>query len=293
MIIVGERINGSRTRVREAVLAREADFIAEEAMRQAEAGADYLDLNAGTEPEREPEDMVWLVRTVQEVVDRPLSIDSANVAALSAGLEACGPRERSGFEMRDAGEPPTLDSRLSTLDSRPLVNSASAESGRMEAVLGLVAQYGARVVGLTLDDAGLPKTAEQRVAIASRLAKRAEELGIARGDIFIDPLARAVAVENEQGAAFLDSVAGIREALPGIHVICGLSNISFQMPARRLLNRTFLAMAMARGMDAAIVDPLDGGLMAAICAAKALLGQDEMCLGFIQAHRAGKLAQWT
>jgi len=160
-------------------------------------------------------------------------------------------------------------------------------------VLGLAAKRGARVIGLTLDDAGLPKTAEQRVAIARTLAQRAEALGIARDDIFIDALARAVAVENEQGQAFLEAATGIKAALPGIHVICGLSNISFQMPSRRLLNRTFIAMAMARGMDAAIVDPLDGGLMAAVCAAQVLLGRDEMCIGYIQAHRAGRLAEWT
>ncbi len=267
MIIVGERINGTRTRVREAVVARDAEFIAEEAMRQAEAGADYIDLNAGTDPQREPEDLVWLVRTVQEVVDRPLCIDSPNVEALQAGVEASG--------------------------SKPLVNSASAESSRIEAVLGLVAKHGARVVGLTLDDAGLPATAEQRITIAKRLAGRAEELGIVRDDIFIDALARAVAVEGEQGQAFLDAVAGIKQALPGVHVICGLSNISFHLPSRRLLNRTFVAMAMARGLDAAIVDPLDGGLMAAVCAGQVLLGQDEMCVGFIQAYRAGRLADWS
>ena len=273
MIIVGERINGTRSRVREAVIARDADFISEEAMRQAEAGADYIDLNAGTDPQREPEDLVWLVTTVQEVVDKPLCIDSPNVEALQAGIEAC----RVGQERAPA----------------PLVNSASAESSRMEAVLGLVAAHGARVVGLTLDDSGLPKSAEQRISIARTLVQSAEALGIARDDIFIDALARAVAVENEQAAALLEAVAGIRAALPGVHLICGLSNISFQMPSRRLLNRTFVAMAMARGLDAAIVDPLDGGLMAAVCAAQLLHGQDEMCVGYIQAHRAGRLAEWS
>ncbi len=267
MIIVGERINGTRGRVREAVIARDADYISEEAMRQAEAGADYIDVNAGTNPEREVEDLVWLIQTVQSVVDRPVCVDSPNIEALQAGLEV--------------GQ------------GRPLVNSASAESSRMESVLGLVARHGARVVALTLDDAGLPATAEQRISIAQRLVQKAEELGIKRDDIFIDPLARAVALENEQGAAFLDAVAGIKAGLPGVHVICGLSNISFQMPSRRLLNRTFLAMAMARGMDAAIMDPLDGGLMAAVCAGAALLGQDEMCIGYIQAHRAGRLADWS
>ena len=267
MIIVGERINGTRGRVREAVIARDADYISEEAMRQAEAGAEYIDVNAGTNPEREVEDLVWLVQTVQSVVDRPVCVDSPNVEALQAGLEVS--------------------------QGRPLVNSASAESSRMESVLGLVARHGARVVALTLDDAGLPATAEQRISIAQRLVQKAEELGIKRDDIFIDPLARAVALENEQGAAFLDAVAGIKAGLPGVHVICGLSNISFQMPSRRLLNRTLLAMAMARGLDAAIMDPLDGGLMAAVCAGAALLGQDEMCIGYIQAHRAGRLADWS
>jgi 5-methyltetrahydrofolate--homocysteine methyltransferase len=267
MIIVGERINGTRTRVREAVITRDAEFVAQEARRQAEAGADYIDVNAGTDPQREPDDLIWLIRTVSAAVDKPVCIDSPNVEALEAGLTAC--------------------------DTQPLVNSASGEAGRMEAVLGLVARRGARVIALTLDDSGLPKTADQRVGIAARLAQRSAELGISRDDVFIDPLARAVAVENEQGAAFLDAVAGIRAALPGIHVICGLSNISFQMPSRRLLNRTFAAMAMARGLDAAIVDPLDGGLMAAICGAKVLLGQDEMCIGYIQAHRAGRLAEWS
>jgi len=267
MIIVGERINGTRTRIREAVVARDADLIREEARRQAEAGADYIDVNAGTNPEREAEDLLWLIETVQGAVENPLCLDSPNVEALEAGLKACR--------------------------GRALVNSASAESGRMSRVLELVQQAGARVVGLTMDDAGLPGTAGQRIEIAKRLVGAAEEIKIERDDIFLDPLARAVATENEQGAAFLDAVSGIREALPGVHVICGLSNISFQMPARRLLNRTFVAMAMARGLDAAILDPLDGGLMAAICASATLLGQDEMCIGYIQAHRAGRLAEWS
>jgi 5-methyltetrahydrofolate--homocysteine methyltransferase len=267
MIIVGERINGTRSRVRDAIMARDADFVEGEAQQQAEAGADHIDVNAGTGPEREADDLVWLVQTVQAAVTLPVCIDSPNVAALRAGLE--------------------------TADGKAMLNSASAEEERMQAVLELAHRHGARVIGLTMDDAGLPSTAEDRVSIAKTLVAKAEEIGIDRDDIFLDPLARTVAVENEQGAAFLDAVSGIRQALPGVHVICGLSNISFQMPARRLLNRTFLAMAMARGMDAAIVDPLDGGLMAAVCAANVLLGQDEMCMGYIEAHRGGRLAEWS
>jgi 5-methyltetrahydrofolate--homocysteine methyltransferase len=267
MIVVGERINGTARRVRDAVIGRDAGLIAEEARTQAQAGADYIDANAGTDPGREPEDMLWLVETIQSAVEKPVCIDSANLAALEAGLEA-----HTGTA---------------------LVNSTSGEEGRKAEVLDLVSRHHARVVGLTLDDSGLPKTAEERVAVAETLVEAAAASGIAREDVFIDPLARAVAVENEQGAAFLDAVGEIRRRLPGVHVICGLSNISFQMPARRLLNRTFLAMAMARGLDAAIMDPLDAGLMAVACAGEALLGLDEMCMGYIQAHRADRLAEWA
>lgn len=265
MIVVGERINGTSKRIREAVVGRDSELIAQEAKKQAEAGADYIDVNTGTDPNREPADMVWLVQTVQAAVSKPLCIDSPNPDALKAGLEAH--------------------------DGQALVNSASAEEGRMQPVMALAGSRGARLVGLTLDDSGLPQTADQRVAIARKLGQAAEAAGLALSDLFIDPLARAVALENEQGAAFLDAVAGIREALPEAHVICGLSNVSFQLPSRRLLNRAFLAMAMARGLDAAILDPLDRGLMAVACAAQALLGQDEMCLGYIRAFRAGRLGE--
>ena len=265
MIIVGERINGTSRKIREAVMAREAAFIADLARRQVEAGADYLDVNAGTDPEREPEDMVWLVQTVQAATNQPCCIDSPNPEALRAGLEAH--------------------------EGQALVNSASAETARMEATIRLAAEHKARLVGLTLDDTGLPATAEARIAIAARLVEAAQAAGMAITDLFIDPLARAVAVENEQGAALLDAIEGIMCAFPGIHTICGLSNISFQMPMRPLLNRTFLALAMARGMDAAIMDPLDRSLMATACAGEVLLGRDEMCLEFIQAFRAGKLEE--
>jgi 5-methyltetrahydrofolate--homocysteine methyltransferase len=266
MIVVGERINGTSRRIRDAVVARDADLIAEEARSQVEAGADYVDANAGTEPDREPADMVWLVETIQSAVERPVCIDSPNLAALEAGLDAH--------------------------NGQALVNSASGEHDKKEPLLDLVSRRGARVVCLTLDDTGLPKTAAERIAIAESLVGAAESAGIAPEDVFVDPLARAVGVENEQGAAFLDAVGEIRGRLPGVHVICGLSNISFQMPARRLLNRTFLAMAMARGMDAAIMDPLDGGLMAVIRAGETLLGLDDMCMEYVQAHRAGSLATW-
>jgi 5-methyltetrahydrofolate--homocysteine methyltransferase len=263
MIIVGERINGTGRRVREAVIARNHELIAHEATKQAEAGAHYIDVNAGTHPEREPDDMVWLVQTAQSATDRPLCVDSPNPEALRAGLRAHR--------------------------GQALVNSASAEEGRLSTVLAMAKEFDARVVALTLDDSGLPKTAQQRIDIARRLGDAAAAAGLRQSDLFVDPLARAVGLENDQGIAFLDAVAGIRAALPEAHVICGLSNISFQMPARKLLNRTFLAMAMACGLDAVILDPLDQPLMAVACAGELLLGRDDMCVSYIQAFRAGRL----
>jgi len=263
MIVVGERINGTGARVREAVVGRKSGFVVQQARLQAEAGANYIDVNAGTEPDREPEDMAWLVQTVQQAVGAPVCIDSSNPAALEAGLQVHR--------------------------GRALLNSASAESARRDPVLALARKYDARVIALTLDDAGLPSTADQRLELALRMAEAARAAGIADDDLFIDPLVRPIGVETEQGAAFLDAVGAIRKALPSAHVICGLSNISYRMPGRRLLNRVFLAMAMARGLDAAILDPLDEGLMAVACAGETLLGRDEMCMHYIKAHRAGKL----
>ncbi len=263
MIVVGERINGTGKRVWEAVVARDVEFVARQARLQAEAGAHYIDANAGTDPTREPEDLAWLVQVIQQSVDLPVCVDSPNPEALAAGL-----RVHRG---------------------QALVNSASGERARLGPVLELAREHGARVVGLALDDSGMPATAQERLDIAVKLAEAAEAAGLAAGDLFIDPLVRPVGIENEQGAAVLDAVGAIREALPETHIICGLSNVSFQMPSRSLLNRTFLAMAMARGLDAAILDPLDRGLMAVACAGEALLGRDEMCLHYLQAYRAGRL----
>jgi len=263
MIVIGERINGTSTRVREAVTSRNTEFIAQEARRQAQAGADYIDVNAGTPPDREPQDIVWLVEVVQTATEKPVSVDSPNPEALKAGLEAC--------------------------QGKALVNSVSAEEERLGPILTLAKAHDAGVVGLALGDAGLPKTADERLEVAKQVVAAADSLGISRDDLFIDPLVRSVAIENEQGAAFLDAVSAIRESLSGVHIVCGLSNVSFQMPSRKLLNRTFLAMAMARGLDAAILDPLDAALMSVVCAGSVLLGNDDMCMEYIQAHRSGRL----
>lgn len=261
MIIVGELINSTRPRVGEAIADRHAAVIQTLAIKQAEAGADYLDVNAGARPDQEAEDMAWLVDTVQAVTEAPLCIDSPDPEVIEVGLA------------RHRGQ--------------ALVNSFTAEPERRSAVLPLVERHRARVVGLTLDQGGMPETAAQRVEIALTLIAAAGEHGIAAGDLFVDPLVRPISSEAEQGRAVLEAIGGIKREAPGVNVICGLSNISYGLPDRRLVNRTFLAMAVAAGLDAALIDPLDRRLMAALCAAEALIGRDEYCADYLAAYRAG------
>ena len=265
MIVIAERINGTRKRIQKAILERDRAHLQEEATAQAEAGADCIDVNAGTTPDREPEDLVWLVKTVQEAVDLPCALDTPNPEAMAAGLAAHR--------------------------GQAMVNSITGERSRLEGILPLVVKHKARVIALALDDSGMPATCEQRCAIAAAIAAEVTGRGISIGDLFLDPLVRPVSSEPEQLAAVLEATAAIKAAHPGIRISYGLSNISFGLPNRHLLNRAFLPMAMARGLDAALIDPLDRRLMAILRASRALLGQDEYCMDYITAHRAGRLSE--
>jgi 5-methyltetrahydrofolate--homocysteine methyltransferase len=264
MIVIAERINGTRKHVQQAILGRDADHIRQEASAQAEAGAHYIDVNAGTQPAREPEDLVWLVKTVQGVVDLPCAVDTPNPAAMAAALEVHR--------------------------GQALVNSITGEKARLEGILPLVVKHKARVIALALDDSGMPSTCEQRCAVAAAIVRQVAGKGVPLTDLFIDPLVRPLSSEPEQVAAVLAATAAIKAAHPGVNISYGLSNISFGLPNRHLLNRTFLAMAIAQGLDAALIDPLDRHLMAVLRAARALLAQDEYCAGYIAAHREGRLS---
>jgi len=263
MLIIGERINGTKKRIREAIIARDTAFIQEEARRQAEAGAQMLDVNAGTPPEREPEDLAWLTETVQAAVDLPLCLDSPNPDALAAGL--------------------------ALHRGRPMVNSVTGDAARQERVFPLVRRHQALLVGLTLDESGMPSTAEPRVAVASRIIAAAEAAGIPPSDLYIDPLVLPVGADAAQGPAVLEATRRLRQEFPPVHISYGLSNVSYGLPNRSLLNQTFLAMGLAMGLDAAILDPLDRRLMATLRAAEALVNLDEFAARFIAAHRAGRL----
>lgn len=264
MNIIGEKINGTRKQVAAAIASRDGEAIAALARRQAEAGAHWLDLNAGTAPEREPADLVWLVRTVQGAVDLPLCLDSTNAQALAAAL-------------KEVKRP-------------PLINSISGEPGRLAEILPLAAaQAGCGVIALAMDERGIPPAADGRVAVIERLVAAARGAGVDDERLYIDPLVMTVATNTEAAGITLDVVRRVRAGFPKAHVALGLSNVSFGLPARALVNRTFLTLALAAGVDTAMIDPTDTELIATLLATELLLGRDRHCLTFTRAYRAGRL----
>lgn len=259
MIIVGEKINGTLKAVQEAIVTRNRNYISDLARQQASAEVDYLDVNAGTPPEREVEDLKWLVEVVQDTVDTPLCLDS--------------PR------------PETLDKVLPLLKKPGLLNSVTAEPGKPEKIFPLVKNYKCGVIALTLDENGIPKDAERRVEIATRLIEKGTTYGISEEDIYVDPLVMTLATDYTAAHTFLEAVREIKGRFPKVHVISGLSNVSYGLPYRRTINRTFLVLAQAAGMDAAIVDPLDEELVASIWATDLLLGKDSYCSNYLRYYR--------
>jgi 5-methyltetrahydrofolate corrinoid/iron sulfur protein methyltransferase len=263
MLIVGERINTTRKSIDAAVEARNAELIRDEATKQAEAGANLIDVNTGTRLKTEMVDMEWLVNVVQEVLDNRLCIDSPNPAAIEVGVKLA--------------------------KQKPLVNSITAESERIEAIMPMVKEYRTSVVALTMDEGGMPGTGEDRHRIACKIMDMIAEYNIPMDDIYFDPLVQPIGSSPDQGLAVLEGIKLIRASFPDAHIICGLSNISFGLPDRKLLNRIFLPMAALAGLDAAIMDPTDKSLMSSLMASCALLAQDEFCLRYIRAWREGNL----
>ncbi len=262
MIIVGELINASRKAIAEAIKNRDVEAIQAVARQEHEAGAHYIDVNAGIFPGEEEDYLRWLVRTVQAVVDGPCSLDSPNPKAIEAGL--------------------------SVHKGTPMINSISLESDRYNAMIPLLAGTDCRVVALCMSDEGMPKTAQDRLRIADKLINGLVQRGIPPENIYVDPLVQPISVDGTFGIEFLKAIAVIREKFADVHVMCGLSNVSYGLPGRPFVNQTFMSMAIAHGLDGAIINPLDKRMMAAIIVAEALAGRDNYCMNFMKAHRAKK-----
>lgn len=259
-MIVGELINTSRAEVGKAVKERDAPAIEAIARAQEAAGADYLDVNCGTMLTDEVASMKWLVATVQEAVSLPLCIDSPDPDVLEAGLLKCG-------------------------DFQPMVNSITNEEHRWAGVFPLVREHGTKVIGLCLGEGGMPSSTEDRVRVAGSLVEKLEAGGVEAGDIYIDPLIQPISTATSNGRDVLSAVREIMSAYAGVHMICGLSNISYGLPVRKVLNRVFMIQAMTSGMDGYILDPTDRQLMGDLFASNALLGRDRFCRSYTTAYR--------
>jgi cobalamin-dependent methionine synthase I len=263
MIVIGEKINGTRTSVAKAIKERDEAFIEDLARRQVEAGAHYLDINAGTHPDQEPEDMVWLINTVQGVSDVTLCLDSANPQALATGIKA--------------------------VKKTPMINSLSGEKDRLEGVLPLACEHKTELVVLAMDDNGIPKTGEDRVNIIRNLVNVTRQNDLPDENLFIDPLIAALATDTESGNMALETMRRIKEEFPRVHLTAGISNISYGLPERSIVNRAFVALAIATGLDSVIINPEDRDLRGILFATELVLGKDSYCLNYIKAYRSGEI----
>ncbi len=258
-VVIGERINPTGRKSLAAEMAGgNFDRVESDAVAQVEAGAHMLDVNAGIPMADEPAILAEAVRRVQNVTDVPLAIDSSIVAALEAGLEAYA--------------------------GKALVNSVTGEEDRLESVLPLVKKFEAGVIAICNDESGISHDPNVRFDIAKKIVERAEDYGIKREDVLIDPLAMPIGAVASAGTSVFELVRRCREEL-GVNTICGASNISFGLPDRPALNATFIAMAIASGMPCAITNPLEAEIKKSILAADVFMAHDENCENWLSAHR--------
>ena len=274
MLVVGERINSSIKKIEAAIQDKDTELIKTEAKSQLDAGAHVIDLNAGAFLRSEPEDLVWLIQTVRQLENEQMliAIDSANPKAIMAGLEEWQSKSKI------------------TLDTKPIVNSVTAEKEKMDSVMPLVKKYNARLVGLCMDQHGIPDGPEKRLELGAKIITTAKEYEIKIKDLYLDPLVLPVSTDTKKGQIALDTLKLIKESYPEVNTIIGLSNISYGLPVKPLLNQTFMVLAMSVGLNAAILNPLDKRLMSMIKAVDVILGNDDYCMNYIKAFRAGELS---
>jgi 5-methyltetrahydrofolate corrinoid/iron sulfur protein methyltransferase len=263
MLIIGDRIDSTRKYIAQAVLTENRAFIQSEVRDQAVSGADYININAAIFGKDEERRLRWLIGAVQEATDVPLCIDSTN--------------------------PAVIEKVLPLAKKKPMINSITLEAGRMDAVLRLVIERGAKVIASCQADQFAAETTEEKFEIASRLIRMVTSAGVPVDDLYIDPLVYSLSTNPRAARATLDAIGKIMAGFPGVHTTCCLSTVSYGLPARNLLHRTFLAAAMERGLDSAIIDPTDSSLYAVVVAGRLVTGREECSLDYIRAFREGRL----
>jgi cobalamin-dependent methionine synthase I len=263
MLIIGDRIDATRKHVAQAVLTENRAFIQSEVKAQVVSGADYINLNAAIFGHDEGKRLIWMIEAVQEVAEIPLCIDSPN--------------------------PAVIEKVLPLVKKRPMINSITLESRRMDALLRLIIEHGAKAIASCQAEQCTAETTADKVAIAGRLIRMVTDAGVPVDDLYIDPLAYSLSTNAQAARATLSAIEQIMTKFNGVHTTCCLSTVSYGLPARNLLHRTFLAAAMERGLDSAIIDPTDSKLSAVVVAGRLISGREECCLNYIRAFREDRL----
>ena len=267
MIVIGENINASNRHVAEAIISRNEEFFEELTRAQTAAGADFIDVNASTGQGTEDQqiaDMLWLIDIVQKATDKPLAIDSDSPRIIEAALG------------KYQGE-------------TVLINSINAEPGRLASVGALAAERKAYLVALVMGSEGIPNNVEQRLDACKLIMDHMSKLGMEAERIFFDPLVLPIAVDTSQGMVTLKTIERIKSLYPDARTVMGVSNVSYGLPNRKTINRTFMVMAAYAGLDAAIIDPLDTKAISVIKIADMLINKDPFCKNYTKAHRKGNI----
>ena len=265
MIIIGEKINGAIPSTAKAIAAKDAEFIKNLAIKQAEAAADYIDVCASVDDDIELETMKWLIDIVQDATDVPIAVDSPNVYTCIESMKYC---------------------------NKPgLFNSVSLEGDKVDAAFKVIADTKWECVALLNSDKGIPKTAKDRLDVFADLMAKCKEYKIDPSRMHIDPLIEMLCTSEEGISMVTEVITEIKKQYPTIHVTGAVSNISFNLPARKIVNQAFAVLAMNAGMDSFILDPLNQDLMGMLFATEALLGEDDYCMEYIGAYREGIFGQ--
>ncbi len=262
MIVVAELINSTRKKIKEAMEKRDRELIRSLAVKQDEAGADFIDVNAGAFIFDEIEKLEWTINEIQAVTKKPLAIDSPRGKAIEMGLKL----HKNG---------------------KPLINSITKETERWNEVFPLAVENETYILGLCIDDNGIPDRAEDRLRIAEKIINDLSKVGKKIEDISIDPLTTPLSVNTGFGLTVIETIKMVKQNFPEVKIITGLSNISYGLPARKQLNRAFVTMCMVYGLDGALIDPLDKVMMSIIKASEALLNKDPFCSSYLKAFRQG------
>lgn len=266
MIIIGEKINGSIPSVAEAIANRDAELIKQRAIAQANAGATFIDCCASVPEAEEVETLKWMIDCIQEVTDLPISVDSPSADVLIEAYKFC---KRPG-----------------------VFNSVSGEGDKIDKIFPVMAQPENKdwqVIALLSDDTGIPKSAADRLKVFDKIMAKAKEYGISPDRIHIDPLVEMLCTSEDGIAMNVEVITSVRKQYPTIHITAAVSNISFNLPVRKLINYGFIVLAMNAGLDSAIVDPTNRDMLGLIYATEALLGLDDYCMEYIGAYRDGMI----